>query len=80
MEGKVMTERVKGLVVSLERDIREDDIETIVNAIKMVKGVQGVTLNIASHDDWMNRTRIKLEIEHKIYNAVREIFNDSDAK
>ena len=29
-----MTQRVKGFVVSLDNDMREDDVEHIVNAIK----------------------------------------------
>lgn len=34
-----MTDRLKGFIVTLTTDIREDDAESIVQAIKMIKGV-----------------------------------------
>ncbi len=60
-----MTDRAKGCFVSFEHDIRVDDVEFLVNAIKMIKGVSEVSLNIADSNDWMNRNRIKSEIREK---------------
>ena len=40
-----MTDRLNALTVSLDRDIREDDAEVIINAIKAIRGVNGVTAN-----------------------------------
>ena len=37
-----MTDRHSGYVVVLNRDIREDDAEAVINAIRMVKGVLSV--------------------------------------
>jgi len=37
-----MTDRHSGYVVTLSRDIREDDAEQIINAIGMIKGVLSV--------------------------------------
>ncbi|MCP9947236.1 hypothetical protein [Actinomadura madurae] len=37
-----MTERHSGYLVALDHDIREDDAEAILNAIRMIKGVQSV--------------------------------------
>lgn len=34
-----MTDRVKGLTVIFEQDIRDDDCEYITNAIRMIRGV-----------------------------------------
>lgn len=72
-----MTESVKGFVVSLEKDIREDDVEYIVNAIKMIKGVQSVSLNVVNSDDYLNRTRIKYRLEDKLVKAVRDVFESA---
>lgn len=47
-----MTDRYNGLVVVLEQDIRDDDAEHIINAIKMLRGVLSVAGNVsdmASH-------------------------------
>ena len=41
-----MTDRVKGFNVTLESDVRIDDIETIMNAIKMIKGIIKLDTNI----------------------------------
>ena len=71
-----MTDRAKGLIVSLENDIRDDDVETIVNAINMIKGVDGVTLNIVDSDDWLNRKRIKNEFSQKLYAALNDVLKD----
>lgn len=37
-----MTDRHSGYVVALSRDIRDDDAEHIINAIRMIKGVRSV--------------------------------------
>lgn len=57
-----MTDRVKGCHVAFGKDIRVDDVEFIINAIKMIKGVDSVTLNITDADDYMNRAVMKQEL------------------
>jgi len=57
-----MTDRLKGLTVAFDRDIREDDAEAIVSAIKMIKGVLDVQPSYATSEDWMNRCRIRDEL------------------
>jgi hypothetical protein len=41
-----MTDRYNSLTVVLDRDIREDDAEHILNAIRMIKGVGNSSLKI----------------------------------
>lgn len=43
-----MTDRYSGFAVVLERDIREDDAQAIIDAIKMIRGVAAVEPAIAS--------------------------------
>jgi hypothetical protein len=43
-----MTDRYFSLLVALERDIREDDCEDIINAIGMIRGVLKVSGNVSS--------------------------------
>lgn len=64
-----MTDRIKGLTVVFDKDYRDDDVESIINAIKMIKGVQNVKQHIANSDDWMNRERIRLELLDTVYKA-----------
>lgn len=69
-----MTDRVKGFTVTLTNDVRIDDIESLVNAVKMLKGVASVDLSISNSEDWMNRERVKYEIRDKFLNFYTETF------
>jgi hypothetical protein len=66
-----MTDRLKGVTVTFNADIRDDDAEYIINAIKMIKGVLDVTPSISTGDDYMNRIRIQSEMEKRIFDALR---------
>lgn len=64
-----MTDRLKGVVVTFNEDIRVDDAEYIINAIKMIKGVIDVSPNIVNSDDHMIRMRVENEIRQKLWKA-----------
>jgi hypothetical protein len=65
-----MTDRLKGLIVTFEKDIRDDDAQSIIDAILMVKGVLSVTTSISTSDDSMNRIRIRHELKEKLFEAL----------
>ena len=67
-----MTDRIKGVYVALDRDYRTDDAEAILDAIKMVKGVSDVAVNITDFDDWTNRSRIRMELSAKLWEALHD--------
>ena len=67
-----MTDRIKGVYVALDRDYRTDDVEEILNAIKMVKGVSDITVNIVDFDDWNNRSRIRQELSAKLWEVLHD--------
>ncbi len=67
-----MTDIVKGFTITLEKDIREDDVEYILNAIKMIRGVADVEPSIVGSDDIMNRSRIRHELREKFYKFIKE--------
>lgn len=57
-----MSDRIQALTVTLTHDIREDDVQRLVQAIEMLSGVQGVSqLWIANIDAHVARQRIKGE-------------------
>lgn len=68
-----MTDRIKGFYVSLDRDYREDDVQEIINAVNMIKGVQNTSMSVVNSDDWMNRSRIGYEFQSKILDALKEL-------
>jgi hypothetical protein len=70
-----MTDRYKGFVVTLDRDISEDDAEAVINALRMVKGVVKVEPVEASFDDQIIQTRVQNEVRIALYDALDEVFN-----
>lgn len=68
-----MTDRIKGFTIALDNDIRVDEIEYIVNAIKMIKGVNNVEPLVADSTDFIARSRYKQEVLEKMYKLLREL-------
>lgn len=62
-----MTDRYNTLTVALDRDIREDDAEHLIAAIKMLKGVLAVEGNLADHDAWLAEHRIRRDLSDKLW-------------
>lgn len=68
-----MTDRYNALIVVLDREIRDDDAEPLIEAIKMMKGVQDVTGNISDINSYVVESRVKRDIMVKIHNLMKEI-------
>jgi len=64
-----MTDRYNSLIVVLEKDIRDDDAEFIINAIRMIKGVCNVQGNISNHESYMAEQRAL----NKLRDQLRDI-------
>jgi hypothetical protein len=67
-----MTDRVSGIVVTLDKDYRDDDVEAVLDAIRMIKGVASVKTNVVSVNDHINREKIRFEMSDKLLKALRE--------
>jgi len=67
-----MTDRIKGFVVTLDKDYRTDDVEEIRKALLMVKGVLSVDASVTELSDHMNRSRIRLELTDKLFAVLKE--------
>jgi hypothetical protein len=72
-----MTDRFKGCVVTFETDIREDDAECLLTAIRCIRGVASVTPSVASGQDHMNRERIRREYVKELYEFARQVAEKS---
>jgi hypothetical protein len=68
-----MTDRIKGFVVTLTDDIRIDDVQPLLDAVKMLKGVASVDTSVTDMDDHMNRRVIAMEMKTKIYEVLKEL-------
>ena len=65
-----MTDRIRVLTVVLDRDYRDDDVQEIVNAIKMTKGVADVTTTVVEGMDYVNRSIFADENQRLLWRAI----------
>ena len=70
MKEDEVTDLIKGLIVTFEKDIREDDAEAIIKAIQQLRAVADVRGSVSSPDDLMNQQRAKYELKEKMYNVL----------
>ena len=67
-----MTDRHSGYIVVLGSDLREDDAEYIINAIRMIKGVVSVQPIVADANMHIATERAKYELITKMNMLLRE--------
>lgn len=67
-----MTDRHAAYIVTLDEDIREDDAEAIINALRMVKHVIGVEPVVASFEQRIAERRVSDEWRKRIYGMLDE--------
>jgi len=67
-----MTDRIDALTVVI-RDTRDDDIEPLITAIKMLKRVISVSPHVSKHETYIAREQLKMELKDKLYKIVDEL-------
>lgn len=70
-----MSDRYHKLTVCLDEDYRAEDIETLMEAIRLLKGVADVTMSPTDLDDQLARMRVASDVKIKLFEAVRDAFN-----
>lgn len=77
-----MTDRTISLLVTLNEEIRTDDVEKIIDAIKMIKHVGDVDINIFTCKDQMNAHSAKLlwvtDLSKEIYRLLQKVISSKD--
>ena len=68
-----MTDRYATLTVALDRDIRDDDAEHLINAIKMMKGVADVSGHVNNMEVWTAHARLRQAWGEKLHVVLREL-------
>jgi len=71
-----MTDRFHSLAVVLDHDIRDDDCEMLINAIRMIRGVQSVTGCLADSMTYMAEQRAINGLGQKIIDLIHDEFSD----
>lgn len=67
-----MTDKINGFTVTLEKDYRIDDVEVILNALRMIKGVIHVEPLVSDMDDHISQERLKHELRGKFLAFMKE--------
>lgn len=66
-----MTDRIKALTVILTADVREDDVQPLIDAIRMLRGVWSVESIKVNPMDAIERKRIRAEFRQKLWDALK---------
>lgn len=61
-----MTDTFHSLTVILDREVREDDAEFIINAIKMIKGVASVRGNVTDGNHYAAKQMALIELRKQM--------------
>jgi hypothetical protein len=69
-----VTDRIHSITIALEKDIREDDIESLIQALKHFRYVIDVKPNIcdAKTHSFVLEERLRREYEKRLWNALNE--------
>lgn len=68
-----MTTRHSGYIVALKEDIRDDDSQSIADALRLIKGVTSVTPIESSPHDAVLRMRLNNEMRERLYAIIEEL-------
>lgn len=74
-----MTDRIRHLTVVLEHDFREDDVEAIIDAIRLIRGVGDVQTHAIDSRDAIALMRVRTEIYNQALEAFHRVFFPEDA-
>lgn len=65
-----MTDRYNSLTVVLDRDMRDDDAEVLLNAIRQLRGVLSVTGNVSDMQSHIAQERARHELGEKMWRVL----------
>jgi hypothetical protein len=72
-----MTDRIRHVTVILDQDTRDDDAESILNAILHIRGVAGVVPHVVAGPDHLARAIVHTALHREILTAIGNVFAKS---
>lgn len=66
-----MTDRLNGFFVVFEADMRTDDAESTLDAIRHIRGVLSVTGNVSNIESHVAESRVRHEMQMRVYDFAR---------
>ena len=67
-----MTDRIHALTVALSTDVREDDVQPLIDAVKQLRGVAGVTAAVVDVTDYSARMRADMDWRNKLIDLLKQ--------
>jgi hypothetical protein len=64
----------------LDRDIREDDVEPLMQSIRMLRCVAGVSIDVLDIDALTARARIRMETAEKVRVLLNAVLGIEESK
>lgn len=66
-----MSDRVYALTVILDNEMRAEDADEVMSALRMIKGVQSVAPLVADAQLWYAKERARMELINKLWDVLR---------
>lgn len=73
-----MTDRYNAIIVVLDKDIRDDDAQPLLTAIRMLKGVQSVEPHVSDPSEVVARMRLTIKWQNMFWQCFRAITNGDE--
>ncbi len=67
-----MTDRINALTVVLAEDMRDDDCEYVINAIRMIRHVLAVEPHVTDHNSYVAEMRVRAEWRKRMLDALED--------
>jgi len=68
-----MTDRINAFVVVLENDLRADEADETVIALRQIKGVLSVEAHVGGINDVIAESRVRMDLVTKLMRITEEI-------
>ena len=65
-----MTDRINAFVVILETDLRTDDAEATVSALRQIRGVLSVEPHVSRLEDFVAQERARQALASKLWDVL----------
>ena len=72
-----MTDRVNSLTVVLDKDIRDDDVQGLVDAILHMKNVCSIGLRITDSRDYVAQSRAREKLGREILKVLYPVVEET---
>ena len=72
-----MTDRIHAITVALDRDMRDDDVECVLKAIRMLRFVADVTPHVVDMESYSARSRVISRVRTELVDAINNAFDHS---